>query len=91
MTYSDHWREHCLPRVVTKARHEAIAVFHHEIGLQGVHAQSYAEAEGATLRYAIEWGASRLSEPIWWDLEVYVSDLIIRTVNALMNGRTHVR
>lgn len=85
MTYSDHWREHCLPRVERVARVEAIHVTFGE--LPDLRPISYAEALDRTMRAAVQWGAHRLPEPIWWDLESYIGALIATTIDTIERAR----
>lgn len=46
-------------------------------------AVSYAEAIDETMRLAIQWGAHRLTDPVFADLEEHVAAYILKTMETL--------
>jgi len=81
MSYADDWREHVLPRCHATARYHAIGVVYgHGRTLREL---SYSEAIDQTMAFALKWGADRLSDPVFRDLEDHLSRYILATIDQL--------
>jgi len=81
MSYADHWREHVLPRCHLTARWLAIGVVYgHGPTL---HPICFSDAIDQTMAFAMKWGAHRLTDPVFRDLEEHLAAYILSTIDQL--------
>lgn len=88
MTYAEHWREHCLPRCALYARERAIEVAFGTVyqpdgwTLGPLREVTFSEAMDASMAHALRWGADRLTDPVFRDLEAYLANQIAATIET---------